>query len=125
MRKLTALIMISLLTMGGCASNWKIHGGPEECKAMCKNWGLEFAGMVGVGNQDTHGDGATACICQVQKASGPVSSREGGAASSTASLAGPITAAQAAIAAHMAARQQQMQWKYNSNNGYRGYGTGY
>ena len=32
---------------------------------MCKSWNLQFAGMVGVGNQEPSGDGATACVCQV------------------------------------------------------------
>ena len=45
----------------GCASNWKIHGGPSECEEMCEEWGLEFTAMGGVGDQGKFGQGATAC----------------------------------------------------------------
>jgi len=100
---MAALLLPSLVS--GCASNWKIHGGPAECVSMCRNWNLEFAGMVGVGNQDRTGSGATACVCQVPRST---ASLNRGEASTTASLAGPITAAQAAAAAH-AAQQQQRQ----------------
>ena len=67
-----ALLLVTALTgaLSGCAawlktpdSKWKIHQGPAECMEMCKGWDLEFAGMVGVGNQDRIGDGATACVC--------------------------------------------------------------
>ena len=43
---------------------------------MCKSWDLEFAGMVGVGNQERTGDGATACVCQ-PKSGGNTEDREG------------------------------------------------
>jgi len=75
---------------------------------MCTKWDLEFAGMVGVGDQSPSGDGATACVCQVRTAqSGPANTSGGPAAG--ASLAAPITAAQAAMAAQMASQQRMQQ----------------
>jgi hypothetical protein len=81
---------------------------------MCKSWNLQFAGMVGVGNQDSYGDGATACVCQVGSFSPQASGddEKSGAMSSgamSASMAAPISAAEAAAAAAAAQRQMQMQ----------------
>lgn len=78
---------------------------------MCKSWNLQFAGMVGVGNQDPSGDGATACVCQVGSFAPQASNGTGKGAMSggaMASMAAPISAAEAAAAA-MAAQQRQMQ----------------
>ncbi|MGH7434337.1 MAG: hypothetical protein ACRENE_01530 [Polyangiaceae bacterium] len=104
-----AFVVVAIVAAFGevaCASQWKIQGGPKECIKMCSNWDLEFAGMVGVGNQDATGDGATACVCQVRgKATGSAGAAEGAAAGS---IAAPITAAEAAAAAQ-AAQQQRMQ----------------
>lgn len=79
---------------------------------MCKSWNLQFAGMVGVGNQDPSGDGATACVCQVGSFGPQASTDQSGGGLSGgamgASLAAPISAAEAAAAA-AAARRQQMQ----------------
>jgi hypothetical protein len=94
----------SLFLFAGCASQWKIQGGPKECLAMCKNWGLQFTAMVGVGNQDTTGEGATACVCQVPARS-TASAEQGGAAASTG-LAAPIVAEAAAAAAAQQRNQQ-------------------
>lgn len=99
----------------GCPSAWKIHGGPAECIRMCQGWKLQFAGMVGVGNQDPSGDGATACVCQVGSF-GPQASSDGKGAMNgamSASLAAPISAAEAAAAA-MAAQQRQMQMQQSA-----------
>jgi hypothetical protein len=80
---------------------------------MCKSWNLQFAGMVGVGNQDSYGDGATACVCQVgsfaPQASADKSSRSMSGGALSASMAAPISAAEAAAAAAAAQRQMQMQ----------------
>jgi hypothetical protein len=95
------------LLLGCAGSQWKVHGGPAECLQMCKNWGLVFAGMVGVGSQEKFGDGATACVCQV--AQQPPASAAIGTQGSVAALAGPITAAQAAAAAAAAQTQRQTQ----------------
>jgi hypothetical protein len=100
------LSLVVLLSQGvGCASGWKVHGGPKTCVEMCNGWDLEFAGMVGVGDQSPSGAGASACVCQVRKPD--AKERTGGAAAATASLAGPITAAQAAAAAAAAQRSIQ------------------
>lgn len=101
--RLTLCIAIVCSTLVGCASNWKIHGGPKECVEMCNKWDLVFAGMVGVGDQSSSGAGATACVCQV---AAPAQS-SGGSAAAAASLAAPVTAAQAAAAAQ-AAQQQRL-----------------
>jgi hypothetical protein len=100
------LIFFTAAVAAGCASQWKIHGGPPECIRMCTKWNLEFAGMVGVGNQDSMGEGATACVCQVRR--NPAQASNGGEAAASASLAGPITAAQAAIAANAVMQRQMM-----------------
>ena len=80
------------LSMLGCASQWKIQGGPQECVQMCRNWNMELTGMVGVGNQDTTGPGATACVCQVKRAPGAPASAEPGASGTAASSAAVIAA---------------------------------
>lgn len=120
MKKVFILALVILVTGCTAASKWKIQGGPQECKAMCDGWDLEFSGMVGVGNQDRSGEGATACVCTVKNESASIS---GSSASSTA-LSGPIaqaaaaqaaaaqsasiSATNAAIAANMAVQQAQM-----------------
>lgn len=102
MKRFTLTFALTLSVLPGCASDWKIQGGPKECREMCSGWGLEFAGMVGVGNQDRTGNGATACVCQVAPKVGSILDKTG----ASASLAAPITAAQAAVAAQMASQQQ-------------------
>lgn len=72
---------------------------------MCHNWGLVFAGMVGVGDQSATGEGATACVCQVPQKP----EATGGGSAAATSLAAPITAAEAAAAAQAAQQQQQRQ----------------
>ena len=98
------IILAAVLALTGCASQWKILGGPPECRVMCERWHLKFAGMVGVGNQDRTGEGATACVClDPEMAQGAVA----GAGGSSASLSAPIVAAAQAAAA--AAQQQALQ----------------
>jgi len=90
-------------------SDWKIEGGADACKQMCIKWGLEFTAMVGVGDQEkSYGEGATACVCQPRELVRVPAGKEGGA-SASASLAGPITAAQEAAAAAAAAQQVRAQ----------------
>lgn len=104
MNKRSLMVLAVTLLCSGCASDWKVQGGPAACEKMCEKWGLEFTAMVGVGNQDRTGEGATACVCQ------PKDKRRAsleGAASSSTSLAAPIVAAEeaAAAAAQAAAAQ--------------------
>ena len=80
------------LSMLGCASQWKIQGGPQECVQMCRNWNMELTGMVGVGNQDATGPGATACVCQVKRAAGAPANAEPAASGIAASSAAVIAA---------------------------------
>lgn len=55
------LLMLALvLTLGGCATSFTgaAHvDGPADCKKKCSGWGLEFTGMVALGNY------SSACIC--------------------------------------------------------------
>ncbi len=98
--------VLGLLATGCPTSDWKIQGGADTCKVMCKKWGLEFTAMVGVGDQEkAYGQGATACVCQPRELVRMPSEKEG-SSSASASLAGPISEAAAAAAA---AQQRQMQ----------------
>ena len=90
--------LLTLFALGGCASQWKVHGGPAECMAMCQEWDMELAGMVGVGNQGRSGGGASACVCTVRGARAST-----GSSGTTASLAGAVVAIQ------QSQQQQQQQ----------------
>ena len=106
-RRYLALAVFVVSTQGiacaiGRGSPWKVAGGPKECIEMCKGWDLEFAGMVGVGDQTHATDGASACVCQVRKPAGtaPAATAEVlGAAAVAASTAAPISTSRAAAAA--------------------------
>ena len=99
------LIAAFALCAMACKSNWKIHGGPPECQAMCKHWGLEFAAMVGVGNQSERGDGATACVCVKPEPTPPAALSP---AAGRILISGPLAVA-AAQAAIIVAQQEQEQ----------------
>ncbi|HEU4407949.1 MAG TPA: hypothetical protein VFS43_21990 [Polyangiaceae bacterium] len=43
----------------------KVPGGPDGCRARCTQWGLEFTGMVAMGE---YSDG---CVCQVPQRPAP------------------------------------------------------
>jgi len=91
--------------LGGCASQWKIQGGPKECVQMCRTWDMELSGMVGVGNQDATGPGATACVCQVRRAAPGATANDLAASGTSASTSAAI------VALEEAQRQQQQQGK--------------
>ena len=104
--------MITKLVIGvvsfvfvGCASPWKISGGPPECMQMCKGWNMELVGMVGVGNQDPSGAGATACVCELASKQGAARTGSSGVATSSSAV---IVAIQEA---ERQAQQQQQQAK--------------
>ena len=63
--RLVFIVAATALNVAGCASDWKIHGGPQECFQMCQSWNMQLVGMVGVGSQDRTGGGATACVCEI------------------------------------------------------------
>src|SRR6266542_452161 len=96
--KAALVVVTGALAALGCASHWKVRGGPQECMSMCSRWNLEFVGMVGLGSQDASGEGATACVCQVQKPGAPPPASSG--AAPTSLLSAPIVAAEAAAMAH-------------------------
>lgn len=72
--------------VAGCASPWKISGGPPECMQMCRGWNMELVGMVGVGNQDASGAGATACVCELASKQGASRTGSAGVASSSSAV---------------------------------------
>ena len=94
---MTTIIRISALTvcfaLAGCASQWKVHGGPAECMTMCQEWDMELAGMVGVGDQGRTGGGASACVCTVPTATASTGGH--GSAGTTASLSAAVVALEA------------------------------
>jgi hypothetical protein len=93
-------LIASLASLSACipaTSYWKVPGGPQACRDMCAGWGLQFAGMVGVGDQDPYRDrGATACVCQV--AGGPPI---------TPQAAATATAVAAAVATHQEEEEER------------------
>lgn len=94
------VLALALVTSAACASDWKIHGGPQECIQMCQTWNMQLVGMVGVGSQDRTGGGATACVCEVPTAGGQVRAGASGMSASTGAIAVMLAEAQ---------RQQQQQ----------------
>ena len=104
---LRILVGFAMLSLGACASEWKIHGGPKDCVRMCANWNMELTAMVGVGSQESSGPGATACVCQPRGGETAASTEKRAGGASSAALAAPITAQAAAAAA--AAQQQRQQ----------------
>jgi len=86
-------VALSVLLLGGCPSQWKVHGGPAECMSMCQEWDMELAGMVGVGDQGRTGGGASACVCTVPTATASTGGH--GSAGTTASLSAAVVALEA------------------------------
>lgn len=96
-----AAVAVCVAALGGCASAWKIQGGPQTCVDMCRKWDMELSGMVGVGNQDATGPGATACVCQVRRTAGSPSANDVAASGTSAGTSAAI------VAIEEAQRQQQ------------------
>ncbi len=90
----------------GCASHWKLRGGPSECTSMCTKWNLEFVAIVGLGSQDATGEGATACVCQVPQKPATPASPPAGSAAPTSLLSTPIIAAEVVLRAHAQQRRE-------------------
>lgn len=53
---------------------------------------MELTGMVGVGNQDATGEGATACVCQVKKTAAEATPTDLPASGTSASMSAAIVA---------------------------------
>ena len=94
MRKLIVSACAAFCLATGCASDWKIHGGPQECIEMCQGWNMELTGMVGVGSQDRTGGGSTACVCEIPRPGGQVPAGVAGTATSTGAIAVMLAQAQ-------------------------------
>lgn len=106
---LPCLLALGLaLGLAGCASKWKIHGGPQECAKMCQRWGMQLTGMVGVGDQSSTGPGATACVCELPGAGGEAPVASAGSAAGTAAVI---------VALQEEERQQQQQQQHMRRNG--------
>ena len=73
---------------GGCETSFqgdaKVADGPRGCWKKCSGWGLEFAGMVAMGD---YSDG---CICRVPVRAGQAAPEDGTAG--IAASVGVITA---------------------------------
>ncbi|GAC1535147.1 MAG: hypothetical protein NVS2B9_00200 [Myxococcales bacterium] len=102
------VLALALAALAGCSGvtptqfkgDAKVLNGPDGCKAVCKGWGMELAGMVQMGE---YSDG---CICQVK--SGGTAAPSGSAVSPSA--AGVYLQMMAAAAAqHQMQMQQQAQ----------------
>lgn len=61
---------------------------------MCQSWGMELTGMVGVGNQEATGPGATACVCEPPGKKDATRVGASGSASNTAAVVVAIQQAQ-------------------------------
>ncbi|MFT3922265.1 MAG: hypothetical protein QM778_07000 [Myxococcales bacterium] len=85
-------------SLSGCPSPWKVQGGPPQCLAMCKAWGMELTGMVGVGDQGRSGGGASACVCEMPRTAGSSVGASGTAASTSAAIVAMQAASQQAAA---------------------------
>lgn len=62
------VVALTLVGLAACNENrWVLENPPQSCTQMCSAWGMELAGIVGVGEQDTSSGskGATACVCKV------------------------------------------------------------
>jgi hypothetical protein len=59
---LRLLVATMILSAAGCATQFTgeshVPGGPAGCEAKCKSWGLDFVGMVAMGEY------SDACICR-------------------------------------------------------------
>jgi hypothetical protein len=87
--------MVIAFGLTACATsftgNAHIEGGPAECNQKCNAWGLEFAGMVAMGEY------SDACICNVK---GKNVSQAGAAA---------VAGGSAGVVMQMRRQQQQQQ----------------
>jgi hypothetical protein len=102
--KLAALVVSGALV--GCASHWKIRGGPTECMSMCSKWNMEFVAIVALGSQDATGEGATACVCQVSAKPGAPPSPPAGSAAPTSLRSTPIIAAEVVLHARAESKRE-------------------
>src|SRR5688572_7067556 len=72
-RKNLVRLTLSALLASGCATSWGAarggSDGPAQCVQMCKSWGMQLTGMVGVGDVSRGGSGAAACVCELRRAS--------------------------------------------------------
>ena len=83
-KKILVSIGALLFAATGCATSFTgnphIAGGPAGCEAKCKGWGLEFVGMVAMGEY------SDACVCKRPGAQTSMLDTTGGAAGSAAGV---------------------------------------
>ena len=75
--------LVIAIAVGGCATSFTGDAhieGPPACQKKCASWGLDFAGMVAMGEY------SDACICHVhgQQASGSKDSDDAAAVAGSA-----------------------------------------
>jgi hypothetical protein len=62
MRRMIGLALV--LGLAGCATSFTgeahVEGGPAGCQKKCEGWGMDFAGMVALGEY------SDACVCHVR-----------------------------------------------------------
>ncbi len=82
-----------LLFTSSCTTQFlgsaKINGGPTACRNKCQNWGLQFAGMIAMGE---YSDG---CICRDPKIKADISLESAAAQAAAAGVAMQMQAEQA------------------------------
>jgi hypothetical protein len=84
--RIVCAALLTVWLLPACTSQWKVHGGPRECMQMCKDWGMELTGMVGVGDQGRASGGASACVCELPRSSGGNVGAAGTSASTSAAI---------------------------------------
>lgn len=92
------------LALSGCATTFTgdAHvGGPDACRARCDGWGLDFAGMVAMGEY------SDACVCHVRGA--PTAAPVAAPAARSADLDDAAAIAGGASGVIMQMRRQQAQ----------------
>lgn len=86
LRWMTALVMVCGLA--GCATSFTgeahVDGGPAGCQKKCDAWGMDFAGMVAMGEY------SDACVCHVRGKQASTSDDEADVAAMTGGAAGVV-----------------------------------
>jgi hypothetical protein len=97
-RKIFAVLGFLALALSGCATAFTgeshVPGGPAGCEAKCKSWGLEFVGMVAMGEY------SDACVCHRPGAQASLVDEAGAVAGGTAGVIVQTQRAQQQAAHH-------------------------
>jgi hypothetical protein len=80
------MVLTILLSAVGCTSQLATQAGPGDCAHMCRSWGMELTGMVGIPGQGRFASGSSACICEVPRSSGGASAPAGASLPTSAAV---------------------------------------